>query len=51
MQNKAVREAVSALIAAVIDRAIDDLKRIGTKCHSAEPDQAMQFILSDTCEA
>ena len=47
MQKKAIR----VLLAAVIDRAIDDLKGIGPKCHSAEPDRAMAFILSDTCEA
>jgi hypothetical protein len=39
-----------SLIAAVIDRAILDLKRTGPKCHPKEIDQAMAFILSDCCE-
>ena len=41
-------------MAAVIERAIDDLKGIGPdchkNCHKKETDYAMAFILSDTCE-
>jgi hypothetical protein len=37
-----------SLIAAVINRAIDDLK--DPNCRRAEIDRAMAFILSDTCE-
>jgi hypothetical protein len=40
-----------ALLAAVIDRAIGDLKGAGPPCRKIETDRAMAFILSDTCEA
>ena len=40
-----------ALIVAVIDRAVNDLKGIGPKCHKGETDRAMAFVLSDVCEA
>jgi len=42
--------AYHSLIAAVIDRAIDDLKGAGPKCRDMEIDHAMAFILSETCE-
>ena len=40
-----------ALIAAVIDRAIDDLKGMGPPCKRIERDRAMAFILGADCEA
>jgi hypothetical protein len=40
-----------SLIAAVVNRAIDDLKGIGPKCRRPDTDQAMAFILSEVCEA
>ena len=49
MQSNAAN--LHSLLAAVIDRAIADIKGAGPRCHRAEPDRAMQFILSDTCEA
>ena len=42
---------IHSLIAAVIGRAIDDLKETGPRCCRKEPDRAMAFILSETCEA
>jgi hypothetical protein len=37
---------------AMIIRAIDDIKGVGPKSRrQAEPDHAMTFILSETCEA
>jgi len=42
---------LKALLAAVIDRAIDDIKGIGPRCSQKEPDRAMAFIRSDYCEA
>ena len=41
----------NSLIAAVINRAIDDIKGIGPRSHRNEADHAMYFILSETCEA
>ena len=40
-----------SLLAAVISRAIEDLKEAGPRCGRNEPDRAMAFILSETCEA
>jgi hypothetical protein len=40
-----------SLIAAVIGRAIEDLKGADPRCPKKEPDRAMAFILSETCEA
>jgi hypothetical protein len=40
-----------SLLAAVINRAIDDLKGVGLRCRKKELDNAMEFILSETCEA
>ena len=51
LQNRRQDDAYRFLVAAVIDRAIDDLKGTGLKCRAKEKDQAMAFILSDTCEA
>ena len=48
--NKAVI-SFHSLLAAVISRAIEDLKEAGPRCGSKEPDRAMAFILSETCEA
>jgi hypothetical protein len=48
---KSIPSAFRFLIAAVIDRAIDDLKGTGPRCGRKEPDRAMAFVLSDTCEA
>jgi len=42
---------LGALLSAVIDRALDDLQgKHGDSRRQAEPDHAMAFILSDTCE-
>ena len=51
MQRQNITACYHSLIAAVIDRAIADLKGIGPKCLKKEKDQAMAFVLSDTCEA
>ena len=51
MPGQSITAAYHSLIAAVIDRAIDDLKGIGPKCKKKEKDRAMAFVLSDTCEA
>jgi hypothetical protein len=51
MPGQSITAAYHSLIAAVIDRAIDDLKGIGPKCRKRERDQAMAFVLSETCEA
>ena len=40
-----------SLLAAVIDRALGDLKGAGPPCRKVETDRAMAYILSDTCEA
>jgi transcription initiation factor TFIIIB Brf1 subunit/transcription initiation factor TFIIB len=50
MPEQSITTAYRSLIAAVIERAIADLKGIGPKCRRAETDRAMAFILSDTCE-
>ena len=42
---------IRALIAAVISRAIDDLKGIGYLCRRPDADRAIAFVLSETCEA
>jgi hypothetical protein len=39
-----------ALLAAVIDRAIEDLKGMGPQCSKSDIDRAMYFINSDYCE-
>jgi len=39
-----------SLLAAVIDRAIDDIKGAGPPCRKVETDRAMAFILSENCE-
>jgi hypothetical protein len=51
MQGQSVIGGFHLLLAAVIDRAIDDLKQTGPRCGRKEPDRAMAFILSDDCEA
>ena len=56
LQNRKQADAYRFLLASVIERAIDDLKGIGLKCNGfkcrkVEMDEAMAFILSDTCEA
>ena len=40
-----------ALMAAVIGRALDDLKDTGLFCRRTERDRAMAFILGEDCEA
>jgi hypothetical protein len=50
MPGQSITTACHSLIAAVIERAIADLKGIGPKCRRVETDRAMAFILSDTCE-
>ena len=40
-----------SLLAAIIGRALDDIQDIGPESErQAEPDNAMAFILSETCE-
>jgi len=51
MQWQNIITCYRSLIAAVIDRAIDDLKETGLRCGRKDTDRAMAFILSDTCEA
>jgi len=51
MQRYSEDEAYRAFMAAVIARAIDDLKGTGPRSSRKETDQAMAFILSETCEA
>jgi len=51
MQWHNIPACYRSLIAAVIDRAIDDLKETGLRCGRKDTDRAMAFILSDTCEA
>jgi len=50
MPGQTITTAYHSLIAAVIDRAIADLKGAGAKCYKIETDKAMAFILSETCE-
>ena len=51
MRGHSKAAAYRALMSAVIDRAIDDLKSAGPRCGKKETDRAMAFILSDDCEA
>jgi hypothetical protein len=48
---QSIAGAYQSRIAAVIERAIDDLKGTGPRCGRKEPDRAMEFVLSDDCEA
>jgi hypothetical protein len=49
--RQTISAAYHSLIAAVINRAVDDLKGIGPPCREKEIDRAMAFVLSDRCEA
>jgi len=51
MPGQSITAAYHSLIAAVIERAVADLKGAGLRCGKADTDQAMAFILSETCEA
>jgi len=51
LQYRNQADAYRALMAAVIERAIADLKGTGLRCRKNETDNAMAFILSETCEA
>ena len=51
MQWQNINACYNSLLAAVINRAIDDLKETGPRCPRKEADRAMAFVLSDTCEA
>jgi len=51
MQRQSIVACYHSLMAAVIDRAIDDLKGADPRRREKEPDRAMAFVLSDTCEA
>ena len=51
MQWQNTTACYHSLIAAVIERAVDDLKEAGPHCGKKEPDRAMSFVLSGTCEA
>jgi hypothetical protein len=50
-ERHSIGGAYRALIAAVITRAIDDLKGTDPLCQKNDIDRAMAFILSDDCEA
>ena len=50
MQRQSITACYHSLIAAVIGRAIDDLKKNDLNCQRVEKDRAMAFIMSDTCE-
>ena len=50
MQGQSIIAAYHSLIAAIIERAIDDLKGTDSYCGKKETDHAMAFILSVTCE-
>jgi len=51
MQLYSEAESFRAIMAAVVDRAIDDIKGVGPRGSRKEPDRAMAFILSEDCEA
>jgi plasmid stabilization system protein ParE len=51
MQGQSITACYHSLIAAVIERAIADLKGSGPRCRKIETDRAMVFVLSDDCEA
>jgi hypothetical protein len=51
MQRQSKGGGFRALMAAVINRAIDDLKDTDPKLRAVEKDRAMAFVLSDDCEA
>jgi hypothetical protein len=51
LQNRKQDDAYRSLTAAVIERAIDDLRGNGPKGTLHDTDYAMAFILSETCEA
>lgn len=51
MQGQSNKAGFHRLIAAVIDRAILDLKGSGPRCRKVETDQAMTFVLGEDCEA
>jgi hypothetical protein len=50
MRWQNINDCYLSLIAAVIERAVADLKGDGPKCRRVEMDQAMSFILSGACE-
>jgi hypothetical protein len=50
MHGQSKAAGYHALMAAVIDRAMLDLKGIGPKCRAVETDRAMAFILGEDCE-
>lgn len=50
-QRRSRDDAYRELMAAVIARAIDDLKGIGPPCRKTETDLAMEFVLGEDCEA
>jgi hypothetical protein len=51
MQRQSRNAGFQALIAAVINRAIDDLQSTDLKLRAVEKDRAMAFVLSEDCEA
>ena len=51
MQWQNITACYHSLIAAVIERAVGDLKGTGPDSSRKEKDRAMAFILSNTCEA
>jgi hypothetical protein len=51
MQRQSKAAGFRALMAAVINRAIDDLRSTGPKLGAVEKDRAMAFILREDCEA
>ena len=51
MQRQSITACYHSLVAAIVGRAIDDLKGADPNCRRADKDRAMAFILSNTCEA
>ena len=50
MQRQSITACYYSLIAAIVGRAIDDLKGTDPNCRRADKDRAVAFIMSDTCE-
>jgi len=50
MQRQSITACYRSLIAAIVGRAIDDMKENDMNCRRVEKDRAMAFIMSDTCE-
>jgi len=51
LQYRNLNDAYKILMASVIETALNDLEGIGYGCRANHKYSAMDFILSDTCEA